>query len=172
VTLSDIAGEAGLAPSTLVERFGSKRALLLAAGRVANRGIAAVFDAAEAHESRPLAALCSALVELSSELGTRPALAHHLGVLRLDVADPDFRTLAARHADELRSRISGLLVQALQEGALRHGTDVERFAQTVHVTYNGALVSWGIAGRGALADALRDELEAVLAPWRHLLPGG
>jgi AcrR family transcriptional regulator len=167
VTLADIAIEAGLAPSTLVERFGSKRALLLAASRVANRGIAVVFDASEAHESRPLAALRSALVELSSGLGTRPALAHHLGVLRLDVADPDFRSLAARHGDELRSRIAELLARARQEGALRRGTDVERLAQTVHVTYNGALVSWGIAGRGALADALRDELEAVLAPWRY-----
>jgi AcrR family transcriptional regulator len=166
VTLAAIAGESGLAPSTLVERFGSKRALLLAAGAVAMRGVATVFDAAEAHEPRPLAALSSALVRLSSGLSTRPALAHHLGVLRLDVADPDFRELAARHAGELRARVSSLLARALEEGELGLGTDIERLAQTLHVTYNGALVSWGIAGRGALGDMLRDELEAVLAPWR------
>jgi AcrR family transcriptional regulator len=166
VTLADIATEAGLAPSTLVERFGSKRALLLAAGAVATRSVAAVFDAAEAHDTGPLTALCSALVQLSSPLGTRPALAHHLGVLRLDIADPDFRELAARHARELRSRISALLARAVEDGALSRRTDVERLAQTVQVTYNGALVSWGIAGRRALGDTLRDELEAVLAPWR------
>src|SRR4051812_50167471 len=33
LTLADVAQEAGLAPSTLAERFGSKRALLLAAAR-------------------------------------------------------------------------------------------------------------------------------------------
>src|SRR5579885_3160850 len=33
LTLADVAREAGLAPSTLAERFGSKRALLLAAAR-------------------------------------------------------------------------------------------------------------------------------------------
>lgn len=165
MTLADIATEAALAPSTLVERFGSKRALLLAAGATATRSVAVAFDAAEAHDVRPLMALASALVQLSSALGTRSALAHHLGVLRLDVADPDFRELAARHARELRSRISALLARALEEGELSRRTDVERLARTVQVTYNGALVSWGIDGHGALGDTLRDELEAVLAPW-------
>jgi AcrR family transcriptional regulator len=166
VTLAEIATEAGLAPSTLAERFGSKRALLLAAGRTAADRVASEFDAAEARESAPLVALSAALAQLSSGLGTRAALAHQLGALQLDIADPDFRRLAERHARAMRSRSAALLARALEEGALAQGTDVERLAQTVLVVYNGALISWGITGRGRLRDALLDELDAVIAPWR------
>jgi AcrR family transcriptional regulator len=164
VTLAEIANEAGLAPSTLAERFGSKRALLLAAGRTAADGVAAAFATAEARETAPLAALVAALVALSAGARTRAALAHHVGALQLDIADPDFRRLAARHAAALRSQTARLLERARADGSLAAGSDVARLARTVQVTYNGALISWGISGRGSLEAALREDLDAVLAP--------
>src|SRR3954447_10278393 len=60
LTLADIAREAGLAPSTLAERFGSKRALLLAAAQHA---------AGEVRLERtgsPLAAAVDGLVALAA----------------------------------------------------------------------------------------------------------
>jgi AcrR family transcriptional regulator len=166
VTLADIAREAGLAPSTLAERFGSKRALLLAAGRAAAGGVDAIFDEAEAAVAPPLASVVSALVRLSAGVRTRPALARQLGVLQLDIVDADFRRLAARHAAALIARVTALLERAREEDALRRDTDAARLAQTVQVVYNGALISWGVAGRGRLDDSLRAEIDAVLAPWR------
>jgi AcrR family transcriptional regulator len=166
VTLADIAQRAGLAPSTLVERFGSKRALLLAAGRTAASTVDAAFDAAESEEATALVALTAALVRLSSGVKTRAALAHQLGALRLDIADPDFRRLAQRHASAMRARITALLVRAREDGSLREATDVGRLAQTVHVVYNGALITWGVSGRGPLRDAVRDEVAAAVTPWR------
>jgi AcrR family transcriptional regulator len=166
VTLVDIARQAGLAPSSLVERFGSKRALLLAAGRTATGSVDAAFAAAEAEQDSALDALAAGLVRLSSGVSTRTSLARQLGALQLDIVDGDFRRLAARHAAAMRTRIAALLERAREHGVLRRETDVARLAQTVQVVYNGALISWGIAGRGSLADALRGELEAVLAPLR------
>ena len=42
-TLADVAKEAGLAPATLVQRFGSKRGLLLAVSKLAAEGADACF---------------------------------------------------------------------------------------------------------------------------------
>jgi AcrR family transcriptional regulator len=166
VTLADIAAEAGLAPSTLVERFGSKRALLLAAGRTAADGVTAAFARAAAGEPSQLDALADALVLLSKGVRTRPALAHHLGALQLDIVDPEFRRLARQHATALHTEVARVLGRARAAGELVRRTDAERLARTVAVAYNGAIISWGISGRGSLEEALRQELEAVLAPWR------
>src|SRR5919108_6544573 len=43
LTLAGVAAEVGLAPSTLAERFGSKRGLLLAAARAGVGGVEAAF---------------------------------------------------------------------------------------------------------------------------------
>jgi AcrR family transcriptional regulator len=166
VTLADIAREAGLAPSTLIERFGSKRALLLAAGRTAADGVAAAFARGADGPACHLAGLADALVLLSYGVRTRSALAHHLGALQLDVADPDFRRLARDHATALERQLALVLGRARAASELAQGTDAERLARTVRVVYNGALVSWGISGRGSLEATLREELAAVLAPWR------
>lgn len=110
--------------------------------------------------------MSGALVQLSSGLRTRPALARQLGVLQLDIADPDFRVLARRHAITLRARIAALLARARRDGALRPEIDSGRLARTVLITYNGTLIAWGIGSRRTLANALRDELDAILEPWR------
>ena len=110
LTFADVAREVGLAPSTLAERYGSKRALLLAALEPAPDGVAAVFEAARAEHDAPLDALHGALAALSAPVRTREAYANHLGVLALDVGDPDFRRIAerwfARVLEELRALVA------------------------------------------------------------------
>ena len=134
MTLADIAAEAGLAPSTLVERFGSKRALLLAAGRTAADGVAAAFARATAGGGSQLGALVDALVLLSKRVRTRPALAHHLGALQLDIADPDFRRLARQHARALHTQITRVLGRARALGELVQRADAERLARSIQVS--------------------------------------
>jgi len=46
LTLADVAKEAGVVPATLIQRFGTKRSLLLAACRTAPGGVPEQFGAA------------------------------------------------------------------------------------------------------------------------------
>jgi AcrR family transcriptional regulator len=137
LTLADVAREAGLAPSTLAERFGSKRELLLAAARRA---------AAEAR--LPEGDAVDALVALAAGVGDRRAFAHQLALLELDVSDPEFGAAAAEHATGLQAQLAARVGDA-------------GLARALYVAYNGSLVLWALSGEGRLADALRADLEAV-----------
>jgi AcrR family transcriptional regulator len=166
LTFAAVAAEAGLAPSTLAERYGSKRALLLAALEPAPDSIAAVFAAARAAHGAPLDALHAALAALSAPVGTREAYANHLGVLALDVGDPDFRRIAERWFARVLDELRALVTEAVAGGELAAATDAPAVARAVLVAYNGSLALWAVAGGGPLPDALRADVEAVLEPRR------
>jgi AcrR family transcriptional regulator len=142
LTLAHVAAEAGLAPSTLAERYGSKRALLLAAAKSAARDAPASSPAAHAN---PRDAAVDYLISLARPVGDRRAFAHHLAFLELDVADPEFREAAAGHVAAVLARLESFGLSA-------------REARALYVAYNGALVLWALAGEGPLEDALRADL--------------
>jgi AcrR family transcriptional regulator len=166
VTLADVAAEAGMAPSSLAGRFGSKRGLLDAVAQAAAAGAAEAFARSRRREAGPLDALVAALADLARTVRTRPAFAHHLGLLQADVADPALRRVAARHAAALRGSARELLEEAVAQGELAPVADPDALARAVHVAYNGSLVAWALGGRGALAAAIDHDVRAVLAPWR------
>ncbi|MDP9400073.1 MAG: TetR/AcrR family transcriptional regulator, partial [Actinomycetota bacterium] len=114
----------------------------------------------------PLAAAVCALVALAAPVGRREAFARHLAVLELDVADPDFRAVAAEHHAAARAALAGLLAAAVEDGTLLPAARPDRLARALHNAYQGALISWAVSGEGSLEAALRDDLEAVLEPWR------
>ncbi|MET9839143.1 helix-turn-helix domain-containing protein [Streptomyces virginiae] len=168
LTLAAVAREVGLVPGTLVQRFGSKRGLLLAladrsakeageaAGRVRDAGTTAL-DALAALTSQTLAGM-----------DTPESFAHHLAFLCTDLTDPQLyeRALAVHRAQ--RRAIEALLAEAADAGELRAGTDVAALAGTVQAITAGAGLSWAVERRGGLAQRLRRELDAVLLP--HLPP--
>jgi AcrR family transcriptional regulator len=162
LTLAHVAGEVGLAPATLVQRFGSKRGLLLAAAR---RGSdwAGAFATARAGAGDPLEALADALVGLSAGVATPAAMANNLAFLQLDLADADFHAEAAAGFEALREQCAALLAEA---GA----ADPARAAEAVLTTYNGALITWAVLREGTLEAWLRRQLHTVLAPYATRRP--
>jgi AcrR family transcriptional regulator len=170
LTLADVARETGLAPSTLAERFGSKRALLLAAARHAAGEVR--LDRRGDAPASPLAAALDGLVGLARGVGDRRAFAHSLALLQLDVEDAGFRAAAAEHFAAVRTQLAALLCEALDAGELRPGTDPGALARALQVAYNGALVVWAVGGTGPLEESLRADLEAVLLTSRSPGPDG
>jgi len=143
LTLAHVGAEAGLAPSTLAERYGSKRALLLAAVKSASRALPASTPAAPA--ATPRDAAVDYLVGLARHVGDRRAFAHHLAFLELDVADEEFRAAAAEHVAAVLARLESFGLSAPE-------------ARALYVAYNGALVLWALTGEGSLEDSLRADL--------------
>lgn len=166
LTLAAVAREAGLAPATLVQRFGSKRGLLLAFAAQAAAAVEGPFRTARQASASPLAALHTALATLAAGVQTPTEMANHLGLLQMDLADPQFRAPAADQMRRLRNEIATLLGAAVAAGELTADVDPARLARSVQVTYNGALLVWAVLGDGALTESLRADLDDLLQPYR------
>jgi AcrR family transcriptional regulator len=164
LTLAAAAAEVGLSAATLVQRFGTKRDLLLAADK---RGIdhwVGALDRATA--ASPLARVVEGLVLAVEAVATPERMANSVAMLQLDIADPDFHAETLRGARAVRARIERDLSAALGAGELHAGTDVATLAALVETTYHGAMIGWAIHRERALPDWMRAQVEAVLAPHR------
>ena len=164
LTLAQIAAEAGVTAGALAQRFGSKRALLLALAGRAAEGAGDYLRGLRAEHPSPLATV-RAYAECMAHLAQSPAaLARNLAYLQIDLADEDFRAHLTAQARATRDAIAGLLADAAAEGELAPGTDVAALARTVEVALNGALLTWAFDQREPAAAFLRASVDAVLAP--------
>ncbi len=164
-TLAEVGHEAGIAPATLVQRFGSKRDLMLA---VAGRGVEApgsCFETARREVSSPLDALMRGLEDMASMAPTPEELSNHLAFLQIDLTDPDFHELALANAVTNRNGIVELLDEAIAAGELRE-CDTDRLSVAVDAIAGGALINWAIHREGTAREAIRDALETLLGPYR------
>jgi len=164
VTFAAAAAESGLAAATLVQRFGTKRELLLAADK---RGVDLWVGALDrSTAASPLARVVEGLVLAVDPDTTPEQMANSVAMLQLDLADPDFHAETLRGARAVRARIERDLGAALAAGELRSDTDVATLAKLVETTYHGAMIGWAIHRESTLADWMREQVEAVLAPHR------
>jgi AcrR family transcriptional regulator len=165
LTLAAVAREVGLAPATLLQRFQSKRGLLLAiAGRGSDSADSSLREATKRHRS-PLRALLAGLVDTTSRVASPETMANHLAFLQIDLSDPEFHELALAYTTAVREEIKTLLDAAVEAGEL-DATDTSRLAHGVQTTYSGALITWAIYRKGRLDTWLRRELDTLLAPYR------
>jgi AcrR family transcriptional regulator len=165
LTLAAVAREVGLAPATLLQRFQSKRGLLLAIdSRGSDRAGSSLREATKRHRS-PLRALLAGLVDTSARVTSPETMANHLAFLQIDLSDPEFHQLALAYTTAVREEIKRLLDAAVEAGELE-ATDTSRLAQGVQTTYNGARITWAIYRKGRLDAWLRRELDTLLAPYR------
>ncbi len=164
VTFATAAKEVGLSPATLVQRFGTKRSLLLAADR---RGVELWVGALEgAAAESGLERVVEGLVLAAGAQTTPEQMANSVAMLQLDLAEPDFHAVTLRGAQAIRSRVAADLTAARDAGELRDGTDVPALAKLLETTYHGSMIGWAIHREGELAGWMREQLEAVLAPHR------
>ncbi|MCX5199254.1 TetR/AcrR family transcriptional regulator [Streptomyces sp. NBC_00249] len=167
LTLAAVAGEVGLVAGTLVQRFGSKRGLLLAlADRSAQEAQETAGQVRASHASA-LAALAALTVRSAAEMATPESFANHLAFLCTDLTDPELYARAlAVHQAHTRA-IEDLLAEAATTGELRPDTDAAALARTVQAITAGTGLTWALDREGTLEQRLRQELDNVLAP--HLL---
>jgi AcrR family transcriptional regulator len=165
LTLAHVAREAGIAPATIIQRFGSKRALLLAFTARASVGVEEGFAVAQRTHASPLRALVGHLIAMAGGMRTPDELSRHLAFLQLELGDSEFHQHTRRHADAVRRQVRLLLEAAVESDELKP-CDTKQLADALHVTYNGALITWAILRRGSLTQHLRRHVEFTLEPHR------
>ena len=165
LTLAQIANEAGVTASALVQRFGSRRELLLQLATAASDSTGDFIAGLRERHRSPLAAL-RAYGECMAGLAESPAaLARSLAYLQIDLTDPDFRKPLEAQARATRASLEALIKAAISAGELRRTTRPRVLARTVEAVLSGSMMTWAFHQEGTAARWMRDDLDAVLAPY-------
>ena len=165
LTLAAIASEAGVTAGALVQRFGSKRDLLLALSGRYSSGTAEMFAGLRQSASSPLAAL-RAYGACMSQMAVSPAaLARSLSYLQIDLTDPDFRKHLQVQARATRAELQTLIGAAVGARELSPQTNPKRLARLIEAVLAGSMMAWAHYQEGTAERWMREDLEAVLAPY-------
>lgn len=161
LTLAAIAKEAGLAPATLIQRFGSKRRLLVEMSRGAGDGTA--FVAARRRDGlAPLAIVREFFLGYAALAPSPKALIHSFGAyLEIDLGDATLRRNLVATAKTNEALVAGLLAEAVMEGGFRC-EDPMAFARCLNAVTTGSLLAWATHRRGTARDWLAQDLDLLL----------
>jgi AcrR family transcriptional regulator len=165
LTLADVAKEAGVVPATIIQRFGTKRELLLANCKAWTADVSGQFATARAKYGSPLKTLIELLVELSGFAATPESMANFLAYLQIDLSDPEFRAVLLQQFVTTRDETKKLLDEAIAARELKP-CDTAALARLVQQVNGGAMLDWAVYRKGPLAAWIRRSLEALLAPHR------
>jgi AcrR family transcriptional regulator len=153
LSFATLAAQVGLAGSTIVQRFGSKAALLRAALLHAWDGLDADTAVAIAEASPDAAGVVDMLVALTGQYEAND-YADQLMVLREDLRDP-----------VLRSRGEAwivALVDAIEERLTGAPGGADGLGELVVAHWQGTLTMWSFTRRGSLQAVVRRSLETLL----------
>jgi AcrR family transcriptional regulator len=165
-TLADVSKAVGLSPATLVQRFGSKRGLMLALAEAGVAGVDGCFAAVRAAHPAPLDAVMAAATEMTRYVDTPEEMANHLAFLQIDLRDPEFYRLMLENSTRVLAGYKALLDEAVRTGDLVE-CDTRRLAAAVGSMAGGSLIAWAVMRRGSAESFVRTDLETLLAPYRR-----
>lgn len=162
LTFAALAADAGLSPATLVQRFGTKRDLLLATARHATGRWTTPL--AELPDGASLEDVAAALAAPAGVARAPGDLAGGVAFLELDLRDRDFGALARTGAASVREHLTRLLATSSE---LRPDTDAPALAMLLETVYHGTIIRWALHGEpGDPASAVRAQALTALAPYR------
>ncbi len=154
-TLADIGKVTGLAPATLIQRFGGKSELVAAA--FARAGARFTDTLAAAPKTKGPAAVIALFLMMTPETEDVGAVADQLLWLRQDMRDPVLNAVTRAHFANLRA--------AVAERMPPLPMDAGDAARLIEAQWQGALNQWGIEPVGTLADYV----STALADWFALV---
>lgn len=166
LTLAVVAKEAGIVPATLIQRFGSKRGLLLTLCGSAPSALPHQFADARARYKSPLKTLIEIYAHCTAFAPTPEAMANGLAWLQNDLTDPDFHTITLAQFRAIRAETKKLLDEAMAARELLP-CDTAELARMIQHVNSGAMLSWAIYRQGSVANWVRRDLNMILRPYRR-----
>ena len=152
-TLAVAAERTGLAAPTLLQRYGSKRALIRAAFRQANDALRRRFDTiAERGPSRER--LISSLVDLARAFGDGASMADQFVMLAEDLRDPDLAAIAAERTAMIRDFVGRMLPTARIEP--------NAAARLIEAQWHGAVVQAALSGSRDIPGQVRRNIRRLI----------
>lgn len=163
LTLRHIADECRLSPPTLLQRFGSKKALHEASARRRARLAKKPF---RDEGGDPLAIVSRGFQLQARGLSDAAHAAHMIALHHLELADPVLGPIVREGARRRRQALRSLLDRAVSEERLRADTATGRLAHALEVACHGALTGWITFQTRTAGRWIGREVRRTLAPHR------
>ena len=164
LTLAEIADEAGVTAGALVQRFGSKRELLVRLAGLLGSGMSSFFAQLRAQHASPIAVV-RAYAECMADMAKTPgALLRNFAYLQVDLTDPDLRTQLVAQSREVRKELAATLREAIAQGEVRRDTDIPALVRNLEALISGALLTWAFHQQGTAKKWITSHVDALLAP--------
>ena len=146
ITFAQVAQRSGLAPATLVQRFGTRDAMLSALSAGLTPLVAPAFEQAE---PSPLQRLRAGAARLAPVIGAATALPTDAGTGQFSLS--------------LRKQISFALASAIEAGEVPR-CDIAQLARTIQIAIIGAVANARLEGGNAPAEVIQ-AVDAQLAAY-------
>jgi AcrR family transcriptional regulator len=166
MTLADVGREVDLSPATLLQRFGSKRGLLLALAKTASDSVEDCFSALRAEYKSPLAALTAAALTMARMTTSPEELSNGLAFLQMDLTDSEFHRAALDHSTRILSGCRTLIEEAVAAKELIP-CDADRLAHAVNAAAGGSIIAWAIHRKGTAEAWVAKDVDTLLTPYRR-----
>jgi AcrR family transcriptional regulator len=167
-TLADVGQEVGLSAATLVQRFGSKRLLMLAMLEQMTSLVNGRFAAKVAEGETPLESLYAAALDRADPNHGPENAANGMAFLFMEMDDPDFQAIAVASAKLAVATYKTMLDNAIEVGELSAtGIDTHDLAETIHSMTLGSLVMWAIHRDAGSKPRTKRDLDTLLRPYRQ-----
>lgn len=161
LTLAQVGAQVGLSAATVMQRFGSKRALMLEAAKSWGHAPEKVFDRGGLVGDD----LPAGMAELAGLMTTPEQVANVTACLHIDLADPEFRVIIESEMQRQRGLVQRELDRGIAKDEIKP-CDTAVVSRQLQVVGLGALQSWSIEPTGELCDWVEQCLTAALLPWR------
>ncbi len=167
-TLADVGEAVGLSAATLVQRFGTKQAMLLAMFDQSVNLIDDRFAVSIDTDESPLDALYFAAIERYKTIEAPETMSNRLAFLLLGLREPAFHERASESARKAVNGYKLLLDNAVAAGELAEGyVETHQLAETIHAMTLGSLTMWSIVRDGTRTAHIKRNLDALLRPYRR-----
>ncbi|RMI33375.1 TetR/AcrR family transcriptional regulator [Nocardia stercoris] len=165
-TLSDVAARAGVAPATLIKRFGSKSQLIIAVSERWLASIAPGMAAAMRPHDDPVERLVAGASWDMGNFDDAVTAGSQLAAFADDLQDPALRALLAKGWE----RETQILQAAVDEVRthLPLAPDSRKAARMLRALAVGIHLSWSIAPVGSLVDDAHDHLTTLVNSWKDI----
>jgi AcrR family transcriptional regulator len=169
LTLAHVGQEAGLSAATLVQRFGSKRALLLAVMKHAIANVNERQAAANNSSDSALEAIFATATGRSGDYNSPDVIGNLFAFYLSDLGDPEFRSLTIENSRRAIDGFKVLLDKAVANGEMSESyVDTQQLAETIYSLMMGSLYTWTVSGgEGNYRNRIRRELDVLLRPFRR-----
>jgi len=157
MTLAHIGTEAGITAGALVQRYGTKRNLLLLTSRTSREALAAAVRTLDFDIDDPDTVTDRLLDLVIGDFADPDVVANNLSFLMLDMTDEEFRAEAVAYFAILRDAFRRVVVRRGME--LRHAPAI---AGIVVEAVQGTAIVWAVDRRGTLRERLRATLTAII----------